>query len=259
MSSNNNAPASAPDTGSTNANDPISGSLSVDSNLVIIQDMIDLSANHLEGLRTQCAISSTLTQQEIRCLESKLVRYFSELLLAKMRLNERIPANGLVPHTTGNELRQWLRVVGLSQGTLTACLARLTTLEQSLRLSDEEIRQLLADSPSQREEEELRRLTRAMQNLRKCMESLESGTAASNNDPEQWHWDSWDRPTHIHRGSVGNIGLGNNSTASPRTHHRQHGVKGKNSALANSTNFKSGRQSPSATEELNSTQGSQLT
>ncbi|XP_039490170.1 kinase suppressor of Ras 1 [Drosophila santomea] len=259
MSSNNNAPASAPDTGSTNANDTISGSLSVDSNLVIIQDMIDLSANHLEGLRTQCAISSTLTQQEIRCLESKLVRYFSELLLAKMRLNERIPANGLVPHATGNELRQWLRVVGLSQETLTACLARLNTLEQSLRLSDDEIRQILAGSPSQREEEELRRLTRAMQNLRKCMESLESGTAATNNDPEQWHWDSWDRPIHIHRGSVGNIGLGHNSTASPRTHHRQHGIKGKNSTLTNSTTSKSGRQSPLAMEELNSTQGSQLT
>ncbi|XP_017023567.1 kinase suppressor of Ras 1 [Drosophila kikkawai] len=252
-SSNNNAHDSS------NANEPGSGSVSVDSNLIIIQDMIDLSANHLEGLRTQCATSSTLTQQEIRCLESKLVRYFSELLLAKMRLNERIPANGLLPHATGNELRQWLRVVGLSQVSLNACLSRLTTLEQSLRLSDSEIRQLLADSPSQREEEELRRLTRAMKNLKKCMESLESGTAASNNDPEQWHWDSWDRPIHTHRGSIGNIGLGLNATASPRANHRQHGIKGKNTALTNSTSSRSGRHSPTGTEELTSTQGSQLT
>lgn len=244
MSSSSSSNNNAPDT--TNVKDSGSGNGSLDSNLVIIQDMIDLSANHLEGLRTQCATSSTLTQQEIRCLESKLVRYFSELLLAKMRLNERIPANGLLPHATGNELRQWLRVVGLSQESLSICLSRLSTLEQSLRLSDDEIRQMLADRQpkhGQREEEELRRLTRAMQNLRKCMESLESGTAGINNDPEQWHWDSWDRPIHIHRGSVGNIGLGLNS-ASPRSHHR---AKGKNT----NTTSKSGRQSPEQ-------QGSQL-
>ncbi|BFF89805.1 kinase suppressor of Ras 1 [Drosophila madeirensis] len=254
--SNNNATDS-----SSNANANESGSS--DSNLIIIQDMIDLSANHLEGLRTQCATSSMLTQQEIRCLESKLVRYFSELLLTKIRLNERIPANGLLPHATGNELKQWLRVVGLSQESLSVCLTRLTTLEQTLQLSDEELKHMLAENPNQREEE-LRRLTRAMQNLRKCMDTLEANTA-SNNDPEQWHWDSWDRPIHIHRGSVGNIGLGLGlNTASPRAHHRQHGPKGKSGGNAPS-NSRSGRQSPTsmaatATEDMTgSTQGSQMT
>ncbi|KAM8706743.1 hypothetical protein ACLKA7_010931 [Drosophila subpalustris] len=219
----------------SNSSSSSSNNNTSESNLIIIQDMIELSANHLEGLRTQCATSAMLTQQEIRCLESKLVRYFSELLLTKTRLNERIPANGLLPHhqATGSELRQWLRVVGLSPESLNVLMARLTTLEQTLQLSDEELKQLLAHNPSNQLDEELRRLTKALHNLRQCMATLEgsgaSSAAASSLDPEQWHWDSWDRPHphphphphHMHRGSVGNIGLGL-STASPRAHHRQH-------------------------------------
>lgn len=34
-----------------------------------IQSMIDVSADRLEGLRTQCSTSAELTQQEIRTLE----------------------------------------------------------------------------------------------------------------------------------------------------------------------------------------------
>lgn len=37
--------------------------------LHIVQNMIDVSAERLEGLRTQCATSAELTQQEIRTLE----------------------------------------------------------------------------------------------------------------------------------------------------------------------------------------------
>lgn len=35
----------------------------------VIQSMIDISADRLEGLRTQCSTSAELTQQEIRTLE----------------------------------------------------------------------------------------------------------------------------------------------------------------------------------------------
>lgn len=34
-----------------------------------LQYMIDISAQRLEGLRTQCATSAEITQQEIRTLE----------------------------------------------------------------------------------------------------------------------------------------------------------------------------------------------
>lgn len=78
--------------------------------LDVIQSMIDISADRLEGLRTQCATSAELTQQEIRTLETKLVKLFSDLLITKSKLPERLPAQGLP--ATGNELKQWLRVVG---------------------------------------------------------------------------------------------------------------------------------------------------
>lgn len=77
--------------------------------LEVIQSMIDISADRLEALRTQCATSAELTQQEIRTLETKLVKMFSELLITKAKLAERIPI-GIT--TTGAELKQWLRVVG---------------------------------------------------------------------------------------------------------------------------------------------------
>ena len=41
-------------------------------NEVAVQSMIDISANRLEGLRTQCATSVELTQQEIRTLEVRV-------------------------------------------------------------------------------------------------------------------------------------------------------------------------------------------
>lgn len=40
--------------------------------LYVVQSMIDISADRLEGLRTQCSTSAVLTQQEIRTLEVNL-------------------------------------------------------------------------------------------------------------------------------------------------------------------------------------------
>lgn len=79
--------------------------------LDIIQSMIDISADRLEGLRTQCVTSAELTQQEMRSLETKLVKMFTELLLTKERLPERPPTSLPCAGGTG-ELKQWLRVVG---------------------------------------------------------------------------------------------------------------------------------------------------
>lgn len=48
----------------------------------MVQSMIDISAEHLEGLRTQCATSAELTQQEIRTLEVLfLIYWFVKFLL----------------------------------------------------------------------------------------------------------------------------------------------------------------------------------
>lgn len=44
--------------------------------LDVVQSMIDISADRLEGLRTQCSTSAELTQQEIRTLEVIAALYF---------------------------------------------------------------------------------------------------------------------------------------------------------------------------------------
>lgn len=77
--------------------------------LDVIQSMIDISAERLESLRTQCATSAELTQQEIRTLEAKLVKMFSELLIMKAKLPEHMSNTSPVINA---ELKQWLRVVG---------------------------------------------------------------------------------------------------------------------------------------------------
>lgn len=57
--------------------------------LDVLQSMIDISADRLEGLRTQCATSAELTQQEIRTLEVNIL--FGKLL--RLRIIRRIIGN----------------------------------------------------------------------------------------------------------------------------------------------------------------------
>ncbi|XP_055637374.1 kinase suppressor of Ras 2 [Toxorhynchites rutilus septentrionalis] len=163
--------------------------------LDVIQSMIDISADRLEGLRTQCATSAELTQQEIRTLETKLVKMFSELLLTKAKLPERLPSRGLP--ATGNELRQWLRVVGLSSTSLNVVIQKVNSLELLLDKSEEELRDILVNNITARDEE-LRRLVRAMSNLRRCRDLLRSGELK---EPMDLFWDSWDRHSSHHRAS----------------------------------------------------------
>lgn len=82
---------------------------SIRQKIDVIQSVIDLSTDRLEGLRTQCVTSAELTQEEIRKLETKLVKMFSELLITKAKLTKKLP-KGL--SSTGSELKQWLKVVG---------------------------------------------------------------------------------------------------------------------------------------------------
>ena len=50
--------------------------------LEVVQSMIDISADRLEGLRTQCSTSAELTQQEIRTLEVCLFHLFAHIKIA---------------------------------------------------------------------------------------------------------------------------------------------------------------------------------
>uniref|UniRef100_A0A182MLV2 Uncharacterized protein n=1 Tax=Anopheles culicifacies TaxID=139723 RepID=A0A182MLV2_9DIPT len=170
--------------------------------LDVIQSMIDISADRLEGLRTQCATSAELTQQEIRTLETKLVKLFSDLLITKSKLPERLPAQGLP--ATGNELKQWLRVVGLSCASLNAVIQQVTTLEGLLEKDEKELRTIMGNNVHVREEE-IKRLTRACGNLRRCRKHLElpatDGGGRKGTEPHDLFWDSWDRQPACHRTS----------------------------------------------------------
>lgn len=78
----------------------------------VLQSMLDISAERLNGLRKKCVTSSELTRQEIRTLETKLVRMFSELLTKKSSLLKRSLSNNCAE--IDSDLIQWLQVVGES-------------------------------------------------------------------------------------------------------------------------------------------------
>lgn len=78
--------------------------------LKILHPIITLSAGRLDGLRTQCTTSAEITHQEIRTLESKLVKHFGDQLIAKKRISpENLPID-----CKGPSLKLWLEVVGLT-------------------------------------------------------------------------------------------------------------------------------------------------
>lgn len=151
-----------------------------------IREVIDISADHLDRLRTQCA-TSVLTQQETRTLESKLVRMFCELLLNRQNMS----SGGLEISTTSNDdLRQWLRVVGLSQQTINAVIENVNSLETLLKMNDEDICAILTNS--NQTSEDARRLICAINNLKRYQQCLKAGT-----EPSDMFWDSWDRRNNI--------------------------------------------------------------
>lgn len=49
---------------------------------LMVQNLIDVSADRLEGLRTQCATSTELIQQEIRTLEVYKSIHFIKLFIS---------------------------------------------------------------------------------------------------------------------------------------------------------------------------------
>lgn len=162
--------------------------------LEVIQSMIDISADRLERLRTQCATSAELTQQETRSLESKLVRMFCELMLTRQNMPD-----GIEIPATNDDLRQWLRVVGLSKQTINAVIQHVTTLETLLKMNDGDICAILTNNQTVHTEES-RRLICAINNLKRCQHCINTG-----GEPSEMYWDSWDRRHNIRLSSSSKI------------------------------------------------------
>ncbi|KAJ8923037.1 hypothetical protein NQ315_001585 [Exocentrus adspersus] len=152
------------------------------NNLHIIQSMIDVSAERLEGLRTQCATSAELTQQEIRTLEGKLIKLFSDQLVTKLKLK-----NGCDEHIPS--LTQWLQVVGLGKGSILGLCQKISSVEELQEKSEHELRTILNDKGAR--PEELSRLCRALHNLKRYTDVLKRGDKDTSD--MNLYWDSWDR------------------------------------------------------------------
>jgi kinase suppressor of Ras 2 len=159
-----------------------------------IREVIDISADHLDRLRTQCA-TSVFTQQETRKLESKLVRMFCELLLNRQSLSASASdvSLDLSAVTDNDDLHQWLRVVGLSPQTINAVIQNVNSLETLLEMNDDDICAILVTS---NQNDEARRLVCAINNLKRYQQCLKAGT-----EPSDMFWDSWDRRNNIRLGT----------------------------------------------------------
>ncbi|XP_028856021.1 kinase suppressor of Ras 1 isoform X3 [Denticeps clupeoides] len=105
----------------------------------LIQSMIDISISSLQGLRTKCAASNDLTQQEIRTVEVKLTNYICKQLQCKRRVaeGERTAALDRYPR-----LGDWLRTINLKPELLEAVPEQLS-LETLLQMSSSQMRETM--------------------------------------------------------------------------------------------------------------------
>lgn len=143
--------------------------------LTILQSMIQLAAERLDGLRTQCTITAEITQQEIRTLETKLIKLFSKQLLVKKNIPKEQLPNEFI-HLPS--LKLWLHIVGLNERLITGLLEKFSSnsnLEELLIKTVDELEcwlLLLIDNGDNNScinngSEEIRRLTRAVGNLKR--------------------------------------------------------------------------------------------
>ncbi|MPC24870.1 Kinase suppressor of Ras 2 [Portunus trituberculatus] len=147
-------------------------------------------AEHLERLRSQCATSAQLTQQEIRTLEEKLVKLFSLQLVTKRHL----PLGVVLPSELQQypSLKQWLQVVGLSKDSINGLCQRIPTLEALLEKRENEFRSILNEYGADRSE--AHKLARAMQNLKRYTETQMQGQGGDWGSSDlPLYWDSWER------------------------------------------------------------------
>ncbi|KAK3084281.1 hypothetical protein FSP39_010965 [Pinctada imbricata] len=154
-----------------------------------VQDMIDLTAIHLRGLRTECSTTSEITQNEIKTQESKLIKLFSKQLVEKALLkSERVKADKRL--SVYPKIEEWLSVVGLKQDLITGILQREVTLTALLAMSEQELRNLLLNFNP--EEEDIARLIVALRNLKIWTDRQLNKGSTSDNDIEL-HWTNYNK------------------------------------------------------------------
>ncbi|XP_078140207.1 kinase suppressor of Ras 1-like isoform X1 [Centroberyx gerrardi] len=131
----------------------------------LIQNMIDISISSLQGLRTKCAASNDLTQQEIRTLEEKLTKYICKQLQLKHRVPERERTETLAGFP---RLEDWLRTVNLRPHFIQAVAGKLS-VDVLLQMSNSELQDTMRRLGSN--SEECSRLTAALSCLKSATET----------------------------------------------------------------------------------------
>uniref|UniRef100_A0A670K1P7 non-specific serine/threonine protein kinase n=1 Tax=Podarcis muralis TaxID=64176 RepID=A0A670K1P7_PODMU len=126
-----------------------------------LQDLIDISLSSLQGLRTKCAASNDLTQQEIRTLEVKLVRYIGTQLQCKLNvpLNDRTVELNSYPRFS-----DWLYLVNVRKDVVQRIPEELT-LDALLEMDESKVKDTMKRCGASAEE--CSRLNGALACLRK--------------------------------------------------------------------------------------------
>ncbi|KAF4108373.1 hypothetical protein G5714_011132 [Onychostoma macrolepis] len=133
----------------------------------LIQNMIDISISSLQGLRTKCAASNDLTQQEIRTLEVKLMKYICKQLQCKQKVpdTERPLALNSYPR-----LEDWLRTINVRPELIEAVNVKLS-LDALLQMPGSQVKETMRRLGSS--SEDCTRLCAALNCLKSASESGE--------------------------------------------------------------------------------------
>ncbi|XP_035241735.1 kinase suppressor of Ras 1-like isoform X4 [Anguilla anguilla] len=131
----------------------------------LIQNLIEISIASLQGLRTKCAATNDLTQQEIRTLEVKLVKYICKQLQCKWRVPEIERPRALDSYP---RLCDWLCTINLRSELIQAVPVKLS-LDTLLHMSGAQVRETMRKLGSSAEE--CSRLSAALSCLRGVTET----------------------------------------------------------------------------------------
>uniref|UniRef100_A0A8C9FC89 non-specific serine/threonine protein kinase n=1 Tax=Pavo cristatus TaxID=9049 RepID=A0A8C9FC89_PAVCR len=136
----------------------------------LLQDLIDISLSNLRGLRTKCAASNDLTQQEIRTLEVKLIDYIHRQRQCKLSvpLNDRTAELNSYPR-----FNDWLDIVNVRKEVVQRIPEELT-LDALLEMNESKVKETMKRCGAR--DEECSRLNGALSCLRKVTESENSST-----------------------------------------------------------------------------------
>lgn len=163
----------------------------------LIQNMIDISMSNLRGLRTQCAASNDLTQQEIRTLEAKLINYISKQLHCKLKVPhlERTKMLNSYP-----KVSDWLYTIGVRNEVVQKVPEDLT-LDALLEMNELKVKETMKRYGASTEE--CSRLNGALTCLRKLAWS--GGDMKDTWNPSETRKDSSSLSPHDLSSPVGTV------------------------------------------------------